>query len=160
MLVTEFSDRVVSGQVDCRNGVFIVSGKLHLSYREGTRIEFRAAEPADLRLSVAGSALPFPNTQMAFGPVNSGLVNPDKYGNFKFQVFTPNSYYLDGDVKNHVGHGKILVQPMINLKVVLANGQTKEYDLDLSSAAPLRSLTGFPGKQIRSTGRNTPGYLY
>lgn len=159
MLVNEFSDRVVSGQVNCDRGVFIVTGKLHMGHREGTMIHFRSAEPADLRLATAGSALPYPNTQMAFGPVNSGQVVPDKYGKFKFQVFSPNSYYLDDDIMNGVGQGKILVPPMIKMTVVLANGDQLQYDMDLSNVVPLRSLTNMPGKHVRSTGRNTPSYF-
>lgn len=159
MLVTNFSDRVASGKVTCENGVFIVKGRLHLGYRQGSTVHYRAAEPTDLRLSIEGSGLPFPNEHMAFGPVNSGVAATDKYGNFKFQVFSPNSYYLNDDIMHGIGHGKILMAPSIEVSVILPNGQKKQYNLNLTGYVPLRSLTNMPGKHVRSTGRNTPSFL-
>lgn len=160
MLITNFSDRVVSGKVNCDRGVYQVTGKLHLDYRKGSRVHFRAAEPQDLRLSVKGSALPFPNPEVAYGPVNSGEAMIDQYGNFQFQVFAPNSYYKNDDIMNGVGQGKILTLPHIHLTVVLGDGQQKTYNLELTDAdIPLRSLTSFPGKRVRSTGRNTPSFF-
>lgn len=160
MLVNRLSNRIVSTRVTCDQGIFTLNGKLHLSFREGAKIMYRSAEPADMRLSISGSGLPFPNTQTAFGPINSGQIIPDRNGNFSFKVAQPNSYYLDGDIKNHIGQGKLLAQPNIKLIVVLQNGEQHEFNLDLVDSAPLRSLTGFPGKWIRSTGRNTASTIY
>tara|TARA_R100001163_G_C5028750_1_gene169584 strand:- start:98 stop:580 length:483 start_codon:yes stop_codon:yes gene_type:complete len=158
MLVDKFSDRVISGEIHCKDGVFTIVGKLHLGYREA-KLHYKAAEPQDLRLSISGSALPFPNKEFAYGPVNSGLARVDEYGNFQIQIFRPNSYYKDGDIMNGIGQGKILSRPHIHMAVCMGDGQKKIYNFPLPMAeAQLRSLTGLPGKMIRSTGRNTPSF--
>lgn len=159
MLVTDFSDRVVSVQIDCDRAVYTVTGRVHLNHRKpGCKVVYRSAEPQDLRLSVHGSALPFPNQQIAYGPTNSGECAVDHYGNFQFQVFAPNSYYKNDDIMNGIGHGKILRLPHIHLEVHCDQKHVYDFDLD-DSAVPLRSLTAFPGKRVRSTGRNTPSFL-
>lgn len=158
MLISEFSDRTVSGKIYCENGVYLVAGKLHLGFRDAN-VLFRAAEPNDMRLSISGSGLPFPNPEMAYGPVNSGQAQVDRYGNFEFKVFSPNSYYKNDDIMNGVGQGKILALPHIHLTVTLANGTKKGYDFPLDQGkVGLRSLTGLPNKMVRSTSRNTPSY--
>ena len=63
------------------------------------------------------------------------------------------------DLQHHIGQGKILIAPMIKLTVVFGDGSRKDYKLDLSSMTSLRSLTNFPGKAVRSTGRNTPSFV-
>lgn len=160
MLVTKYSDQVLSAQITCKDGVFTFHGKMRVGKHKGAKVIFQAPEPSDLRQSVSGSALPFPNPEMAFGVLNTGVVIPDREGDFSFQVMMPNSYYLDDDIMNGVGQGKILTKPHIKLNVTLANGSVKKYNFDIGSHAMyLRSLTNYPGKFVRSTGRNTPSYF-
>lgn len=159
-LVNKFSDNVISGQVDCNKGVYTVSGTIHWGFRDGVQVLYRAAEPADLRLSIKGSALPFPNPKAAFGNTNSGHAQVDNLGRFTFQVLNPNSYYKNDDIMKGVGHGKILVQPILYVTVKLPNNTQRTYEVDLGDGIPLRSLTNYPGKRVRSTGRNTSTYFY
>lgn len=160
MLVTKHSDQVLSAQITCEGGLFTFIGKMRTGKHQGVKVIYQAPEPSDLRQSVNGSALPYPNPQMAFGVVNTGIVIPDKEGDFSFQVMMPNSYYLDDDIMNGVGQGKILVKPHIKLNLTLGDGSEKKYNFDIGSHAMfLRSLTNYPGKFIRSTGRNTPSHF-
>ena len=159
MLISEFSDRLMSGQVHCEGGVFTVSGKIHTGYRDH-QLKYKSAEPQDLRLSISGSGLPFPNPEVAYGPTNSGVAPSDKYGNFHFKLYRPNSYYKNDDIMRGVGHGKILAPPHIHMCLTSPTGQkVKTYHIPLANTGPqLRSLTGLPEKMVRSTGRNTPSY--
>jgi len=160
MILTNYSDSFLSAQISCdEGGIFTVKGKILLN-RAGTKIIFQSAEPTDLRQSISGSALPFPNPEMAFGEINTGAVTTNNMGDFAFQVMTPNSYYLEDDIMKGVGHGKVLVKPHVKLNVITADGQVKKYNFDLGShAVALRSLTNYPSKFVRSTGRNTPTYF-
>lgn len=154
MLVTNYSDRVLNAQITCDQGLFTFHGKLRTGNHKGGKIVYQAPEPADLRQSTSGSALPYANPQMAFGVINTGVVMADDKGDFVFQVMIPNSYYLDGNGAD-IGHGKILVKPHIKVNITLGNGQVKKYNFDIGSHAMfLRSLTNYPGKYVRSTGRN------
>jgi len=159
MLVNQFSNRVVSVRVTCDQGIFKLKGKLHLNHRS-SQVYYKAADPSDNRLSVNGSGLPFPNADVAFGGINSGQARVDRYGNFEFQVVSPNSYYTH-DLVNHIGQGKILVAPNIKLTIICLKDQSRhDFNIDLSKAGiPLRSLGNLPGKTIRSTGRNTPAFV-
>jgi len=160
MLVNNFSNGLVSGQVHCDNGVFTVTGRLSPGFINRSTVHYRASEPQDKRLSISGSALPFPGVTVAFGPINSGQAEVSNYGSFKFQVFSPNSYYANDDIMNGVGQGKILVLPEIMISVLHNNGKRADLHVKLPNAnVPLRSLTNFPGKHVRSTGRNTPSYI-
>jgi hypothetical protein len=159
MLISEFSDRLMSGQVHCQDGVFTVTGKIHTGYRDH-QLKYNAAEPQDLRLSISGSALPFPNPEVAYGPTNSGIAPADQYGNFHFKLYRPNSYYKTGDITRGIGQGKILALPHIHMSLTSPTGQkVKAYHIPLKISAPqLRSLTGLPEKMVRSTSRNTPSF--
>jgi hypothetical protein len=159
-IVNRFADNVIEGQVTCKHGIFTVAGLIHWGFRDNVVVTFRAAEPPDLRLSVKGSALPFANPEQAYGPINSGVVKLDDKGHFHFNLISPNSYYKNDDIMNRVGQGKILVEPMVSIVVHLANKTKKKYEVDLSGGIPLRSLTNYPGKPVRSEGRNTPSYIY
>ena len=159
-LVAKFSDNVISGEVSCDGGLYTVVGFVHWGLRDGTTLQYRAAEPGDLRLSIKGSALPFANPRQAFGPTNSGVAPLDQKGHFNFQIISPNSYYKNDDIMKGVGHGKILVEPILYLTITIPNGTQKVYEIELGSSVPTRSLTNYPGKFIRSTGRNDASYFY
>lgn len=158
-LVSEFSDKFISGRVTCDQGIYTVTGSLHWGFRNGAQLLYRAAEPADLRLSIKGSGLPFPNAEHAFGPTNSGHAKLDGNGRFQFQVINPNSYYKS-DITKHIGQGKILVEPILYLTIVLPDQTKKTYEVDLGRGIPLRSLTSLPNKWIRSQARNGPTYIH
>ena len=153
MFATRFSDNLVSGKIHCDRGIYIVEGQL---FNKNAQLFYRAAEPSDLRRSIGGSALPFANPDMAFGPINSGRVKVDASGGFKFQVFLPNSYYEVGDIANGIGQGKLLSIPHITLTAITPDQQHHDTIIRLNLHTTLRSLTSYPGKRVRSTGRNTP----
>jgi len=153
MFTTRFSDNLVSGRIYCEHGVYIVEGQL---FNKNALLFYRAAEPSDLRRSIAGSALPFANPDLAFGPINSGQVKVNSSGHFKFQVFLPNSYYEVGDIANGIGQGKLLSIPKLTITAITPDKQHHDTHIKLNLHTTLRSLTNYPGKRVRSTGRNTP----
>jgi hypothetical protein len=159
MFVGDFSDRIISGEVRCNDGVYSVTGKLNLGYAKDHLVRYRAAEPQDRRQSISGSALPFPSPEVAFGTINSGTARLDEYGRFQFKIYEPNSYYLNDDIENGVGQGKIFALPHLIIRVEGPNGILNEFKISLKASTPqLRSLTGLPQKMVRSTGRNTSSY--
>lgn len=151
MKIAQFSDSFISGEVICNGGIFTITGKVV----PGSIIEYRAPEPRDLRLSISGSGLPFPNEELAFGGHNSGVVRPDDEGNYRFVIYNPNSFYTS-DLNVRSGQGKLLVQPMMYLNVRLSNNNSKQYTISLGPGLPLRGLSSLPNKPVRSTGRNNP----
>lgn len=159
-LINTFSDPMISGQITCNNGIYIVKGNIHWGFRNSLKAYYRAAEPVDLRLSVSGSALPFPGPLQAFGNINSGLIQRDRMGNFEFRLVNPNSYYKNDDIMNGYGQGKILIKPTLYLTLENTNGGKKTIEVDINKGVELRSLTNLPEMPIRSTGRNSPGYVY
>lgn len=156
MLITRFSDKLISGKIEFNNGFYIVTGQV-VRPQDKIRLFYKSPEPRDLRQSVVGSALPFPNPEIAFGSVNSGEAKLDASGNFKFKVFLPNTYYLNDFIPNGIGQGKLLSLPHINFHMVNPDNTFHDFNVILKDDfVPLRSLTNYPGKPIRSTGRNTP----
>lgn len=158
--VNTFSDPMISGQIICDGAIYTVKGNVHWGFRNRVKVYYRAPEPVDMRLSVSGSGLPFPGPLQAFGQVNSGHVNYDNGGNFEFKLYNPNSYYKNDDIMNGIGQGKILIKPILYLTMETMNGGKKTLEVDLNKGLELRSLTNLPGMPIRSTGRNSPGYVY
>lgn len=145
-LITEFSDGALSGKVHCEGGVYLVEGQVRWAYLARIAdFTYQAPDPQDLRLGIAGSALPFANPAMAYGGRNSGQAQLDKSGRFRFSLLNPNSYY------NH--QGRTLVTPHVHLALSLKDGKTRNYTIDLGPGTPLRSLTNYPGKPYRTTER-------
>lgn len=161
-LITTFSDPIVSGKViKMANGEYHVSGMVNFSYDQNKlKLYYRAAEPADARLSVNGSGLPFPSPEHAFGNTNSGVIDVHNFGQFEFVVRCPNSYYKAHDIANGIGQGKILVEPMIYLTAELSDGRKKTFELELGQGMKYKSLTGYPGYKVRSSGRNGGSIFY
>jgi len=140
--VAEFSDSILTGRVTCDRGLYTISGRI----KSGSGLLYRASDPADQRLAVAGSGLPFPNPEMAFDGQNMGQAQVGNFGTFNFTISRPNSYYTH--------HGIKLVPPHVDLQVLDKEGQIKhEIRVPVGKPIPNRSLTSLPGLPDRSTGR-------
>ena len=135
-------DGAISGNVtfDSETGKFVVEGR---SKSSGSVIRYWAANPLHRGYSYSGSALPYPNPEIAYeGTPNSGEVLIDDDGGFKIMLDYPSSYY--------VRQGTILLKPHVHL--ALPNSP-KVFTVDLGEPFPYRSLTGLLGRPQRSTGR-------
>ena len=94
-LISTFSNADLSGSIyydrDCRK--FTIKGKFHVPGAH--KVCYKAAAPADLRLSYSGSGLPFANPDQAyFDTPNKGTFQTHSNGAFDFQLWAPNSYYV------------------------------------------------------------------
>ena len=102
-------------------------------------LRYMAAAPPDLRMSRAGSALPFADEEMAYANTpNKGEVACS--GQFEFTLAKPNSYYSHNGSQFHSPH------------VHFTCGD-QYYDLALGEAIANRSLSGLEGRHSRATGR-------
>jgi hypothetical protein len=138
--VLTFDNDAIGGTVYYNHLKYIVDSQFKAS--GVNKINYHAAAPADLRLSYAGSGLPFATEDMAmFGTPNQGLIETDKDGKFRIELYAPNSYYIN--------QGTILIPP----QVYLTTAGGKSYTIDLGPSIPNRSLTSLPGNYIRATGR-------
>jgi hypothetical protein len=141
-LIAQFSDSFIVGRVTCDRGVYTVSGRV----KAGDGLTYKAADPADQRLAVSGSGLPFANPAMAFDGSNMGDVQLKNFGMYEFKIGRPNSYYTH--------HGKVLVAPHVDLQVVDGKGVIIHVTrVELGKSIPNRSLTGLPGFPKRTTDR-------
>jgi len=141
-VVAKFSDSMLTVHVACDRGLYTVSGRI----KGGAGLLYRAADPADRRLAVAGSGLPFANPSMAFDGDNTGQAQIGNFGGFSFTITRPNSYYTH--------HGKVLVAPHVDLQVLNKEGViAHEVRIPLGESIPNRSLTGLPGFPKRTTDR-------
>jgi len=101
-------------------------------------IKYWAANSPDYRFSFPGSALPFPNEDVAFeNSTNSGVL-PIKNSAFTFHLAYPNSYYTD--------LGKTLVKPEVKYQIIDINGKDVSpiYSIDLGNNVPFRYLSFDP----------------
>lgn len=141
-LYSKFSDDQLNLQVLCTQQGFRLKGKTG-SY---LNIRYWAANAADYHLSVAGTALPFANEEVAYDPTcNKGTANSDEYGLFQFDILRPNSYYSCA--------GRQLVPPHLNLAVDFGQGEEKVYNVPLGPGYQSRSLSALPGRPNRSYDR-------
>ena len=135
--VTNFGGPSCKGEVlyDQRTKVFTLRGTC------GGKLRYLAAAPPDFRQSYAGSGLPWPNEEVAYGQTpNRGTVKTHE-GNFSFNIMYPNAYY--------VNCGSTLVQPHVHLVV------NDSEVMDIKLGGPLvanRSLKNLPGRPRRSAG--------
>lgn len=108
-------------------------------------IEFWAPAPPDYNASFSGSALPFPDSIIAYeNSPNTGKFIPDST-QFTIDLMFPNSYY------SHLGTR--LVEPHLNIKVTQYGSQFVE-TIFLGEIAPFRLLT-YPAKP---KGRSGPEF--
>ena len=138
--VLTFDNDALGGKVYYNHLKYVVEGRLKSG--GATTIKYHAAAPADLRISYAGSGLPFATEDMAlFGTPNQDMIQTKADGSFQFELYAPNSYYIN--------QGTTLIPPQVYLTT--ANG--KSYTINLGPSIPNRSLSSLPGYPIRSTGR-------
>jgi len=140
--VATFSNEYCTGvvEVDTNTWVYTIKGTSRSMFHNGT-VKYTASAPPDLRMSFSGSALPFPNEEVAYGgSVNKGEV-PLIGSKFTFKVLSPNSYY-----KNN---GSTLVKPHVIFSI-----DKHYFDIDIGKPfTPNRSLSSLPGRHTRSNGR-------
>jgi len=142
-LHSNITDDQFQGEVYCLNDGYLVQGT---TYGTGTKVRYWAANSPDSHLSLTGTALPFPNREVAFNPsMNVGNVVSDDRGRISFQITHPNSYYTCT--------GRQLIPPHLNFAIDFGNGQEKLYYVPLNNGYRSRSLTNLPGRPNRSTGR-------
>ena len=134
-----FSMANCQGEITKNGYVFTITGRTGV--REGF-VTYTASAPPDVRQSIAGSGLPFPNERVAYeNSPNSGRALIHN-GTFSFDVTYPNSYYT----KN----GSELVRPHV---IFVINNEY--YDVGLAdNFVKHRSLTSLPPVlHTRATGR-------
>jgi len=147
-VLSSFSSNQFAGRVVALDQATIeVSGRFLGSVALPAQLRYQAASPAEKRLSVAGSGLPFANESMAYiDGVNSGLISLGGGGSFSFRLTRPNSFYCC--------QGKHLGDPHVLLTVIGSDGQSAPSERVLVGVrTPDRSLSSLPGRPIRSTGR-------
>ena len=107
-----------------------------------TSFEFWASSPPDYNASFSGSALPFPDSIIAYeNTPNTGKFIPDSL-QFTISILFPNSYY------SHLGTR--LIEPHLNIKVTQNENQYVE-TIFLGEIAPFRLLT-YPSNPRGRTG--------
>ena len=110
-------------------GEFVVKG--HIEGGAAQKIIYYAPNPPTYNSSFSGSALPFPNPDIAFeGTPNHGAVMTNPDGSFEFKVFYPNSYYI--------ALGTVYVGPHVFIK---GCGVEKVHSIHLGDGVPFRMIT-------------------
>ena len=118
---------VISNQ----NGNVTITGKLKNNIPD-TTILYWASSPPNFRSSFSGSGLPFANPEQAFDrSPNVGAIKTIN-GEFSFNIFYPNAYY--------VGLGSLYVSPHVHLKICEEN-ETHHHSIKISEGIPYRTLT-------------------
>ena len=121
-------------------GDVVVEGKVTNGPSNAT-VLYWAACPPNYRTSYSGSALPYPNPEVAYqNTPNRGAVQSSG-GAFKIRLFYPNSYYN--------GLGTTYTPPHVNIKVCDSNGDGQISTISLGDGVPFRMLT-YPGTKNAS----------
>jgi len=137
----KFSDDYASGRVYATASGYQVQGKT----TPNATIRYWAASAPDYHLSVAGTALPFANSEIAFSSANSGTIKADNAGLFTIDLCSPNSYYTCG--------GRQLIPPSVNFAINFGSNAEKVYYVPLSIGYRDRSLSALPGRPDRAYDR-------
>ena len=140
-LVSTFSNPDLNGKIYYEKLVYTIKGKFEQA--NSYTFKYWAAAPGDLRLSYSGSGLPFASEKMAYyNTPNQGHVTTNSNGEFEFQVWAPNSYYIC--------QGITLIPPQIHIYV---ENLQRQYTLALGAPIPNRSLRHLDGRPNRTYGR-------
>lgn len=100
---------------------------------KGGRIQYRAANPMDRRMSFSGSGLPYASYQQAFDHTpNAGEKELTLSNAFEINLLMPNSYYI--------GLGSVLVEPTLFIEYY-DNEDKKVCPIIVNNATPFRTLT-------------------
>jgi hypothetical protein len=147
--LTTIDDENLHAEVFCMgNGYYRIRG-VTKPMIDGLPVSWRASNPPDSHLSVAGTALPFPTEEVAMSgsAINVGSKLSGQSGAFDINVLAPNSYYTCG--------GRNLVLPQVQLIVDYGkmNRGQKVYNIPLNTGYKSRSLTNLPNRPNRTTGR-------
>ena len=131
-------------------GNYVVNGTLKgvmakLGTSDNAYLKYWAANSPNYSTNYSGSALPFPNEEVAFDDTNNyGIVKVNS-GSFSINLNYPNSYY-----KNM---GTVYVPPQVKLRLVTKDGTkiSEVYKINLGDGVPFRSLT-WPRKRDWNSG--------
>lgn len=147
-LNTTLSCNVVN--TNSEDGDYTVKGVVTAS--NNARLVYWAANPPDYHASFSGSALPFPNPEMAYDETpNKGSV-PIVNGQFLFKVRFPNSYYT------HLG--TIYNEPHVYVKVCEpGNIESDVKKINLNNGVPFRMMT-YPNITNNTQPRTQPGFYH
>ena len=107
-----------------------------LSLGSLAKIRYVAANPPTYLESVSGSALPYPNEEVAMESTpNQGVVEIGSDAGFRIQLQFPNSYYQE--------LGKVLVKPEVRLMFLDQKNKALSgwISVPLGEGVPYRSLT-------------------
>lgn len=133
------NDGNCSGTITMKDEMNVIVKGVMPSAR-GSVGQYIASAPIDRRQSHAGSALPWPNQEMALGnTTNKGRVSFGAKGEFSISLIRPNSYYIN--------NGRTLIDPVLTISV-----EQNEVNVPLPVTVKNRTLTS--SVQVRSTGRN------
>ena len=121
-------------------GHYIITGTLKgimnkLSSSGNAHLKYWASNSPNYSVNYSGSALPFPNEDIAFDDTNNyGMVKING-GSFTIKLNYPNSYYKE--------LGKVYVPPQVKLRLVTEEGLkiSEVYKINLGDGVPFRSLT-------------------
>lgn len=120
--------------------IFIIYGQF-LNNKPNIVLEYMAPQKIPQMYSYSGSGLPYPSKDVAFSEtMNKGICKTNELGQFIFELYHPNSYYIN--------QGNILVKPHVYIKC-----GNSEYNLTISDPVPFRSLTSLPNQPNRVQGR-------
>lgn len=141
-VVSKFSNDKCTGVVLADDDGWIIKVKGQCGNQQdcGKILKYSASAPADFRQSRAGSGLPYPNKDIAYGAsTNNGEVRVESNGTFEFDLVYPNAYYIN--------NGSTLVAPHVHFSI----GDGTAYDLKLGSPfVENRSLKHLYGRPRRS----------
>jgi hypothetical protein len=110
-----------------------------------TNLSYWAAANPDYMYGFSGSALPFPNPDVAYDNTpNKGSVKLGIAGSFNLTLTYPNAYYI--------GLGTLYMPPHVNFKASNNNSESGVISVKIDDGVPFRSLTypSPPGKRPRS----------
>jgi hypothetical protein len=115
---------------------YIVTGSLEYpNFTQKYFVKYNASSPPDYNANFSGSALPFPNEEVAFENTPNRGVAQVTNGDFSFVLKYPNSYYTN--------MGTVYIPPQV--RMVLVDKDNKELSsiltLNLGQGVPFRTLT-------------------
>jgi len=127
-------------------GEIIVRGTVKQP-KDGVKILYWAANPANRMTSYSGSGLPYHNLEQAYDNSPNVGITQVKNGTFEFKISMPNSYY--------VGLGSLYIPPNINFKIC-DSPDAKPQTITIGQGIPFRTLT-YPAPPSKNP-RNGPRF--